>query len=1173
MHRRILSLALVLGLVLPLMDSGCGGGSSSGNPPSMFTIGGTVLGLSGTGLVLQDNGEDNLKVSANGAFTFSSQITSGSSYNASVLTQPSGPAQVCTVTNGSGKATSNVTNIQVVCGAPPQYTIGGTVSGLSGTGLFLEDNGGDNLSITGNGSFTFSTSISSGSTYSVTVFAEPSAPAQLCSVSNGSGTATTNVTNVQVACTTSTTAAGEWTWMGGSSSLDQPGVYGTLGIPAAGNIPGARIWASSWTDPSGNFWLFGGTGIDSAGGLGTLNDLWKYSNGEWTWVSGSNVVQQPGVYGTKGQPVPGNTPGGRSSAVSWTDGQGNLWLFGGFGSGYTGAGEFNDLWKYANGQWTWVSGSSTAEAPGVYGTIGVPDPANVPGARFTASGWTDSEGNLWLFGGEGFNAQDNIAVLNDLWKFSGGEWTWMGGSNVGNAFGVYGTKGTPDAANVPGSRSWATTWTDAQGNFWLFGGEGNDINGAICSQFLNCWLNDLWKYANGKWTWMAGSDTTGEPGFYGLEYVAAPGNFPGGREESAGWTDAQGNLWLFGGDGLDSRVNSYGLGEAYGEMNDLWEYSNGEWSWMGGSNLAGAAGSYGTLGVAAQANLPPGRQGAASWIDKSGNLWLFGGSTFGTPKFNDLWEFQPWGSAGPPLPPPPTVTYTIGGTTYGLTGSGLVLQDNLADNITVNADGAFTFPTALGASENYSVSILTQPSNPQQVCILNSAVGTANANVTSIQVMCTNVVAGHNQWTWMGGNGPANYGTLGQPATSNLPPARSYAASWTDASGNVWLFGGNNGYLGNLTNIIGPCGPTQTTYFDYNDLWKYSGGQWVWMGGSQSTTSTQAGVYGTQGQPASTNFPGARHGAVTWTDASGNFWLFGGIGIDSAGKQGDLNDLWKFSSGQWTWIAGSNLIDQSGAYGALGTPAASNMPSPRDGAVGWTDASGNLWLFGGFGFDSTTTTCQGNLMPAGYLNDLWKFANGQWTWMGGSNLANQSGTYGTQGAPSATNIPGPRQHATAWTDPTGTFWLFGGGATSEGFNDLWKYANGQWTWVAGANTANQKGVYGILGVPTTSNAPGARIAAAGWTDASGNLWLFGGDGLDAQGSSGSLNDLWRFSGGLWTWVGGPELPGNPGSYGTLDVSSPTNLPPARYGASVWSGSNGSFWLFGGGFNDLWEYQP
>ncbi len=138
--------------------------------------------------------------------------------------------------------------------------------------------------------------------------------------------------------------------------------------------------------------------------------------------------------------------------------------------------------------------------------------------------------------------------------------------------------------------------------------------------------------------------------------------------------------------------------------------------------------------------------------------------------------------------------------------------------MTVNADGAFTFPTALGAGENYSVSILTQPSNPQQVCILNNAVGTANANVTSIQVMCTTVAPAIISGPGWAATGPANYGTLGQPATSNLPPVRSYAASWTDASGNVWLFGGNNGYLGNQTNIIGPCGPTPTTYFDYNDL-------------------------------------------------------------------------------------------------------------------------------------------------------------------------------------------------------------------------------------------------------------------------------------------------------------------------------------------------------------------
>ena len=54
--------------------------------------------------------------------------------------------------------------------APQSYTIGGTVSGLSGTGLVLQNNGGNNLSVSANGRFTFTTAIASGSTYNVTVF-------------------------------------------------------------------------------------------------------------------------------------------------------------------------------------------------------------------------------------------------------------------------------------------------------------------------------------------------------------------------------------------------------------------------------------------------------------------------------------------------------------------------------------------------------------------------------------------------------------------------------------------------------------------------------------------------------------------------------------------------------------------------------------------------------------------------------------------------------------------------------------------------------------------------------------------------------------------------------------------------------------------------------------------
>jgi hypothetical protein len=65
--------------------------------------------------------------------------------------------------------------------------------------------------------------------------------------------------------------------MGGSQLVDQKGVYGTQGVAAPANIPGARWDAISWTDSSGNFWLFGGDAYDSAGNQGTLNDLWKFT--------------------------------------------------------------------------------------------------------------------------------------------------------------------------------------------------------------------------------------------------------------------------------------------------------------------------------------------------------------------------------------------------------------------------------------------------------------------------------------------------------------------------------------------------------------------------------------------------------------------------------------------------------------------------------------------------------------------------------------------------------------------------------------------------------------------------------------------------------------------------------------------------------------------------------
>src|SRR5262245_40687013 len=171
--------------------------SSVSSKNSSFSVGGTVSGLTGAGLVLQINGGDNLSVIANGPYTFTTPIASGATYKVTVLGFPSAPTEACTVTNGSGTISAPVTNVTVAC--TPGFLVGGTVSGLTGTGLVLRDNGVADKPISGNGGFTFTAPVALGGTYNVVVFAPPTG--QSCTVANGSGSSSTNVSNVAVSCT------------------------------------------------------------------------------------------------------------------------------------------------------------------------------------------------------------------------------------------------------------------------------------------------------------------------------------------------------------------------------------------------------------------------------------------------------------------------------------------------------------------------------------------------------------------------------------------------------------------------------------------------------------------------------------------------------------------------------------------------------------------------------------------------------------------------------------------------------------------------------------------------------------------------------------------------------------------------------------------------------------
>ena len=164
-------------------------------------------------------------------------------------------------------------------------------------------------------------------------------------------------------------------------------------------------------------------------------------------------------------------------------------------------------------------------------------------------------------------------------------------------------------------------------------------------------------------------------------------------------------------------------------------------------------------------------------------------------------------------------------------------------------------------------------------------------------------------------------------------------------------------------------------------------GWWTWMNGNN--VSNSAGVYGVQGVVAPANVSPALYHCFQWTDLQGRFWIFGG---------GDVNnnqhcDLWMYDPGtnMWTWMKGPNTVQTNGVYGAQGVPNIANNPGSRAwGATSWVDNNGDLWLFGGFGFDAV-----GAQLP---LSDLWRYniATNTWTWMKGPNLANQPGVYGTQ---------------------------------------------------------------------------------------------------------------------------------------------------------------------------------
>lgn len=433
------------------------------------------------------------------------------------------------------------------------------------------------------------------------------------------------------------------------------------------------------------------------------------------------------------------------------------------------------LWAQS-GQWVWLKGDSTLYNYGNYGAIGVPDPAN-NAPYFSGYGhWTDLQGNFWCM------------AYNGLWRYDpvANVWTYVhpSGSN-----GVYGIQGLPSPLNYPPALHTPICWTDADGDFWLFGGTNS-------SGFS---LDALWRYrvATDEWTWMKGypgvtPGITGEPpAVYGTLHVANAANTPGSKAGTGDYSDwVMGNdFWLFGG----------GASVGYLSLkNDLWRYNkaSNNWIWEAGEQGLNGMGNYGVKGVASAANMPPARIAAAGWSDGQQRLFLFSGSTYNAP-FNDLWQ------------------YDIA------TGLWTWLDGNAGPGIGGGTDGAYcTADTVLRMRARNWFSVTKGPTGCARTYW--GFGGGIGSQVPLQNNLCNDLwLINADKQSWIKVKGfstgtpiPYHYGIKGVPAPGNLPRGRSRAALWTDKAGHVYLFGGLVPDA-----LPNPNVPASTPL---NDLWKFT---------------------------------------------------------------------------------------------------------------------------------------------------------------------------------------------------------------------------------------------------------------------------------------------------------------------------------------------------------------
>jgi predicted SpoU family rRNA methylase len=678
--------------------------ASASTLAATHTIGGTIKGLtSSNSVTLLDDGTDALKVTANGAFTFKTPLAAGASYNVTIGTQPTD--ELCTVSHGSGLANANISSVLVSC--VRTFSIGGTLSGLkSGDSVTLLDNRKDALPLTANGKFTFSTSLTTGAAYSVTVITEPLG--EKCTISHANGVVAANVTNIAVSCV----AAPMFT-IGGSVS----------GLRAGDSVTLLDNGADPLKVSSNSTFKFK-TPLDS-GTLYKVTVGTQPSTGDCKVSAATGIVRSSNITTVKVTCVPTFSIGGTLTGLKSGD---SLTLL----DNRTDA-----LTLTANGKFTFATrlpsgsayrlgisitplGEKCTVTHGV-GVVAVANVTNISVSCVTAP--THTVGGII----SGLKTGDQITLLDNgadaLTLTASGPFTFKTPLESGTVYKVtIGTQppgedctvaaatGVIANANITSVKVTCTT-----AGTHTIGGTVSGLKTGNSVTLLDNGADALKVTADGRFTFKT-------PLAPGASYAVTVGTQPAGQI-----------CTITNGSGKVPRANvtnvtaictaapTFTIGGTLSGLTPgalLSLFNNG----ADQLNLATNGAFAFRLGL-----LPGAAYNVTIAAQPTGETCTVsnGSGTVGT---SNVTTVSVSCKANP--------TFIIGGTVSGLnTGASVTLLDNATDSLTVSTNGAFTFKTALATGAAYNVTVNTQPVG--ETCTVTGATGTvASSNVTTVSVSC-----------------------------------------------------------------------------------------------------------------------------------------------------------------------------------------------------------------------------------------------------------------------------------------------------------------------------------------------------------------------------------------------------------------------------------------------------